>query len=145
MAKFKELFESNKEIIEQMFAEKDLTHLINMRVLGNDRQKEIGKVIKANELTIYTTGVELFIIINEIIFDQLEEQQKIMVADEIISGITYNRERDSITINKPDITTHSGIIRKYTFDLYERLHETIKSLYEHKAVNDKDESENPTD
>jgi len=140
MAKYSAVFDENEDIFKEIIGSADLERLINIKVLANNTQKEIGKVMKTNDLVRFMTKQDVVIIINETIFDQLEDNQKRLIADELITWISYNSETDKVVITKPDITTFGSILRKYTFEVYERLHETIKSLYDAKK---NDEAENP--
>jgi len=140
MAKYSAVFDENEDIFKEIIGSADLERLINVKVLANNTQKEIGKVMKTNDLVRFMTKQDVVIIINETIFDQLEDNQKRLIADELITWISYNSETDKVVITKPDITTFGSILRKYTFEVYERLHETIKSLYDAKK---NDEAENP--
>lgn len=142
MAKYEEVSEFNENIFNEIIAETDLERYINIKILSDNRQKKIGSVVKANPLVKHMTNEDIIIIINEKIFDGLEDSQKRFVADELITEIGYDFEKDKIIIAKHDITTFSGILRKYTFAVYEQVHECIKSLYDAK---NNDEAQNGTD
>jgi hypothetical protein len=141
MAKYTTIYDENDNIFKDVIAIADLERLVNVKILANNTQKEIGKVIKTNDLVRFMTKQDVVIIINETIYDQLEEKQKRLVADELVTWISYDTERDRVVITKPDITTFSGILRKYTFEVYERLYETIKSLYDKKKNDDAENGE----
>ena len=131
--KYLELEHDNLEVFNKVIKGAALEG-VNIKILANNSLKEIGKVVKANDLLKHMTEEDVVIIINEKIFDQLEEKegdrQKTLVADELIAGIYMNPDTERVTINKPDMNIYSGIIRKYTFPVYERLHESIKSLFD---------------
>lgn len=129
MAKYLEILPENQAVFTTTINGASLQS-VNIKILANNAQKDIGKVVKANDLLKHMTEEDVIIIINEKIFDQLEPQQKIIVADELIAGIHQNPETDKVTLNKQDLNTYKGVIRKYTFPIYERLHETIKSLFD---------------
>jgi hypothetical protein len=38
-------------------------------------------------------------------------------------------ENDKLVISKPDVVTFSGVLAKHTFDKWEALRESIKTLY----------------
>jgi hypothetical protein len=130
MAKYSEVDDANLNVFTEIIGNTNLDRNVYIKILANNAQKEIGKVVKANDLVKHMTNEDVIIIINEKIFDQLEEQQKLIVADDLIAGIHYNDETDRVTINKPDMNVYKGVIKKYTFPIYERLHETIISLFE---------------
>jgi len=130
MAKYEEVSEQNEDIFKGLISEADLERYINVKILADNRQKTVYNVVKANALLKHMTAEDVIIIINETIFDKLEDNQKLIVADEAIAYIGFDFEKDRLIISKPDLTTFKGIIRKYSFPIYERLEETIKSLYE---------------
>jgi hypothetical protein len=130
MAKYLELADDNQKIFDDVIKETELERVINIKVLAVNNLKEIGKLVKTNELVKYMTDEDLVILINESIFDQLEDIQKYIVVEELLAGIHFDYEKDKLSIGKPDISTFTGILRKFTFPIYERLHETIKALYD---------------
>jgi hypothetical protein len=132
MAKFEDPFQDTKNIFEALISKANLDNFINIKVLTNNRQKEIGKVVKANDLVKHMTNEDVVIILNEAIFEMLEDDQKNLVADEILAGIHFDSEADKIIIEKGDIVTHSGIISKYSFETYFQCHQVIKEAYAQK-------------
>jgi len=132
MAKYEEVSGENQNLFADAVADADLERLLNVKVLSDNGQKEIGKVQKANPLVKYLTSEDVIIIINEDIFDGLEDNQKRLVVDELVTQLGYDREKDKLIISKPDINTFGSILRKYSFPIYETLHESIKSLYDAK-------------
>lgn len=129
MAKFEEPFEDSKELFTTLIATAELNRSVNIEVLVNNRQKDIYKLYKTNDLTKYKTGVDVFIVINEKVFDQLSDEQKLIVADESIAGIHYDSEKEKLTISKPDVSTFSGLLKKYGEKMYLELNELIKLIY----------------
>lgn len=129
MAKFEEPFEDSKELFTTLIANAELNRSVNIEVLVNNRQKDIYKLYKTNDLTKYKTGVDVFIVINEKVFDQLSDEQKLIVADESIAGIHYDSEKEKLTISKPDVSTFSGLLKKYGEKMYLELNELIKLIY----------------
>jgi hypothetical protein len=139
MAKYTEVSEFNADIFQTQVEEADLHRYLNVKVLADDRQKTIFKVIKANPLVKHMTNEDVIIIINEKIFDGLEDNQKRLVADEAVTYFSFDSEKDRLVMHQPDLTTFRGVIRKYTFEVYEALVESIQSLYDAK---NNDEAQN---
>jgi hypothetical protein len=75
------------------------------------------------------TNEDIIILLNEQIFEQLDEEQKLMVVEELIARIYFDNEKDKISIVSPDVNTFSLLLRKYGYDKYEVLHESIKALF----------------
>jgi hypothetical protein len=104
----------------------NLDNFIKVTVLVDNSQKEIYKVVKENDLHKYLGGFDVVIILNEELFDVLDEKQKEQVFDEALCGISYNDERGVVKITQPDFTTFRGIIEKYGYDEVIRLQDSIK-------------------
>ena len=129
MARYEEPFDDTKEIFENIISNADLSRFINFKLLINNKQKELYKPIKANDLVKHMTNNDVVIIINERIFEQLNPEQKIMIAEESIAGVHFDAEKDKITFTKGDIHTYSGILSKFGTEKYLKLCELIKLIY----------------
>ena len=132
MAKFEEVFPDVQEIFDTVIDITELERFIDFKVIANNKLKEICKVAKTNDVTKYLGGVDVVIIVNQLIFDQLPTSMQEMVAIEALTYVHFDDEKDKVTIKKPDVSTFSGVLKKYGYDEYEKLQESIKSLYDKK-------------
>lgn len=130
MAKYEEPFEDTLELFNEVITEADLTRVMTITVLTNNRAKEIVKINKANELLKFRTGDDVIIVLNEKIFEQLPLEQKRIVVEEAIAYISYDSEKDKVVISQPDFMAHSGILRKHTYPMIEVVRETVKTLFQ---------------
>lgn len=130
MAKYAEPFDETTQIFEDVIVKQQLDLNVNFKILADNRQKDIYKIFKANDLVKHMTNNDVVIVVNEAIFDKLETTQQIMVAEEATAGIHYDLEKEKLVINKADVSTFSGLLRKYGYEKYETLRESIKSLYD---------------
>jgi hypothetical protein len=133
MAKFTEVFDDTQTLFTNFINQIDSLSEVNVKILGNNRLKEIGKVVKANDLLKHMTNEDVIILLNEKIFDNLQDEQKMMVVEELVARLYYDSEKDKLTIINPDVNTFSLLLRKYGYDKYEVLHETIKALFAQEA------------
>lgn len=133
MARFNEVYEDTQELFSGFINQIDSLSEINVKILGNDRLKEIGKVVKANDLLKHMTNEDAVIILNEKIFEQLEEEQKMMVIEELVARLYFDSEKGKLSIINPDVNTFSLLLRKYGYDKYERLNESVKALFAQEA------------
>jgi hypothetical protein len=133
MAKFEEVFQDTQALFNNFIGQIDNLNGINIKILAQNRLKEIGKVVKANDLVKHMTNEDIIILLNEQIFEQLDEEQKIMVVEELTARIYFDDEKDKISIVSPDVNTFSLLLRKYGYDKYEVLHESIKALFSQEA------------
>ncbi len=129
MGKYKEPFESTTDLYSQAMLTAGLTGNVNITVSSLDTSKDIYKVRKTSDWEKYRTGDDIVIFLNENIFDKLPEPQRILVVEESLASISYDSENDKVVISKPDVITFSGILSKYTFDTWNVMSESVKTLY----------------
>lgn len=129
MAKFEEPFEDVKAVFDRVITNADLDRVVTIRVLCDDTQKTIGKVVRANEIVKHLAAIDIIVVINQRIFEQLTPEQQKMQAEELLAGISWDYDKDKLIISKGDINTFSGLLRNYGYDAYEVLQESIKTLY----------------
>jgi|AntRauMFilla1563_2_1112583.scaffolds.fasta_scaffold00362_20 hypothetical protein len=130
MAKYENPFEDTLEIFEGVIKKAELNAHVTIKVLtDNSLKKVVAKAVRANDLVKYETKNDVYIFVNENIFEQLTEEQQVMAADEVIAGIHYDMDKDKLIITQEDIKTFSGVLSKYGYDNYEVLQESIRTLF----------------
>lgn len=129
MSKYKVPFESTTDLYSQAMLTAGLTGNVTITVSSLDTSKDIYKVKKTSDWEKYRTGDDVVIFLNEKIFDKLPEPQRVLVVEESLASIVYDIENDKILINKPDVITYSGLLRKHTFETWNIMRESVKSLY----------------
>jgi hypothetical protein len=135
MAKFEEPFEDTQDLYNEVIKDAGLDQYVNITILVNNKAKEIFKINKANELLKYRTGDDIIIVLNEKIFEGLTEDQRRIVVEESLASINYDMENDKLVISKPDVVTHSLLLKKVGFEKYSELHDLIKLLYSQEKDN----------
>ena len=134
MAEFYEPHEDTLSIFNGVISNKELDRVVSIAIRGNNKQKEIYSIQKSGELMKSETNKEVFIVVNELIFEQLEEVHQVLVAEEAITAIVFDVEKDKLSIKKGDVGitnrgAFSGILKKFTPEMYETVQESIKTLY----------------
>ncbi len=142
MSNFTDVFEDFEALFTNYIAQIDNLSQVSIKIIANNRLKEIGKIVKANDLLNYLTQEDVIILLNEEIFEQLIPDQQLMVVEELVAQIYFDMDKDKVVIVKPDVNTFSLLLRKYGYDKYEALHLTIKSLYS-KEVSEAAENNQP--
>ena len=132
MAKYNDVFQDTKAVFDEVIVDANLDNFVNFLVLADNKQKEIGKVMKSNPILKYKTGDDIVVLINEVIFEMLDAPLKKITAEMILAGVSYNSEKDKIEISKPDFTIHSGLLRKYGGEVCINLNEVIKAAFAQK-------------
>jgi hypothetical protein len=129
MAKFDEPFEDTQALYDEKIQAVGLDQFINITVVVNNTAKELFKVNKANDLLKYRTGDDVLIVLNEKIFEQLTDAQKHIVVEDSLASIHFDTEKDRLIITKPDVIAYSGVLSKFTFETWNVVRESIKTLY----------------
>ncbi len=129
MAKFDEPFEDTQALYDEKIKAIGLDQFINITVVVNNTAKDLFKVNKANDLLKYRTGDDILIVLNEKIFEQLTDAQKHIVVEDSLASIHYDTEKDRLVITKPDVIAYSGILSKFTFETWNVVRESIKTIY----------------
>jgi hypothetical protein len=142
MAKFVDVFPDTLETFQRIIDAAGLREPV-ISVIANNTAKDITKVTKASDLLKFRTKDDVVIIVNEKIFEQLPADQQILVAEEAVSFISYDSENDKVVISQPDFTAHTGILRKYGFEVVEVLRESVKTLFQ-AAKDAEEENKNST-
>lgn len=128
MAKYEQPFEDTQEMYNQAIDNANLGNYMNITILVNNKAKDIFKVAKCSETEKFKTGDDINIFINEKLLEGLTPEQRVIVVEESLAGISFNTETNAIVIAKPDVVTHSGILRKFTFEAWNVMRESIKTL-----------------
>lgn len=129
MAKYEEVFEDTQALFNKLITQADLERFVNIKVLANNTLKKIGIIKKSDDLVKHMTKEDVIIIINEKIFEQLTEEQKLIQADALLAYVSFDSEKDKVVITKPDFEAHTLVLKNHTYPKVDVLRETIKTLY----------------
>lgn len=139
MANYLEVSDETKKLFTDVVDKTSIPKFVEFELLCNNKQKDIYKIMKLNDLIeTLTEGINFVIIINEEIFEQLTEDQQKIALDECLAGISVN-DNDVISQEKPDFSTYTGVLQKYGHEDIIVLHESIKSLYDAKKQKEAEE------
>jgi TRAP-type C4-dicarboxylate transport system substrate-binding protein len=134
MANFEVPYPDTAKIFEGAIAKANLDRVINIELLADVKSKEVYEIVKSNKITKHATKNDVYIVINDTIFDGLEEWQQLIIAEEAITCIIFNDEKDKVEIKKGDVGVtkrgaFSGILSKYGAERYDAIQESVKTLY----------------
>ena len=129
MAKFETPFDDTKKIFQGVIDETDLERILTFDLVTNNKLKEVVKVMKTNDYEKHKTSVDVKIFINEEVFEKLDEVQQVIVAESALAYVSYNYEKDTLSISKPDVMGHSGVISKFGDKLYLNTLEIVRATF----------------
>ena len=132
MAKIEKASEEMIKQFNEVKGKSTIKDWLEFEVFCNNKQKELYKIVKTNDLVeILSNGINFAVIFNEEIFDQLPKDMQVIAINECLAGVMVD-ENDKISLEKPNFSTYRGILEKYGHDPIIVLHESIKSLYDKK-------------
>lgn len=133
MANYDVVSEETKNLFIEVRNNINIPNWVEFELLANDKQKQLYKIIKLNDMVeTITEGINFVIVINEEIFNELNKKQKFIALDECLAGVSVNEENEAISLEKPNFTTYRGVLNKHGHDEIIILHESIKSLFDKK-------------
>jgi hypothetical protein len=125
------LFDDIKEIFEEAIVKLKLEDL-NIHILSSNKESEMGKLTRVSELAKlkHNDKDDVELIINQRIFELLDDAQRHIAAEIVLAAIAYDAEFEVLSgFVKPDFTTHMGILDKFTPDSCIMAHEAIKEAF----------------
>jgi len=133
MAKYFDLSEDLEAYFTRAFSTAGLERVVNLRVIGCENQKTVyTPPKKVTGVYNFLTKEDVVITVNEQIFEMLEEQHRVIIAEEAIAHVGYDFEKDKLLIAKPDFYAFSGQITKYTYNVVKRCKDVLNALYSQK-------------
>ena len=106
MSKFVEVSEETQGLFDSVLDSTSIPQWVDFKLLANNSQNELYIVKKLSELfEVLTDGLSIVVILNEEIFDSLEDGQKLLVFEEALTGVVVNPDNDKISIEKYDFST----------------------------------------
>jgi hypothetical protein len=129
MAKFTEPSEHLEKLFTQVVNSTSIPQWVEFKLLCNDKMKILYRIQKLNDAIESITQINFLVLINEEVFDQLEEDHKTIALHEILAGVSVN-ENDVISLKKHDINTFSGVLSKYGDNTVIAFKESVNSLFD---------------
>jgi len=128
MAKYKEVWLEVEDLYKDLINKRGLSN-VRIKILADDRLKTPFKVSKSNDLYKYETKYDMTIIINQKVFDLLSEEQRVIIAEESLCGISYDMDKDTIKYEAPNFTTYTGVLDKFSYKVINEVYILIKEIY----------------
>lgn len=129
MATYLEAQDDYTKLFNDLVNSKGLAPLLNLTVIHAPELKDVAQVVKTNDITQFLSGQDVIIKLNEEIMDQLSDDQRALVAEELITQVEVG-ESGKVSINKGDIQTHLLLLKKHSLDTYEALQLSIQQIKE---------------
>lgn len=130
------LFETSKDVVELIEKKFDDTTLggigINLKVISTPKAKTIVKVQRASATTNFLTQKDVIITVFEEAFDRLSDEYKEKIVDGALSNISYDPEKDRLTVEGDIAKEMFRMRRKYDnyIDIMEAAYIIIEEIEE---------------
>lgn len=89
---------------------------LRYKFLTDIKQKVLVKISKMSDKHVAAFEKDIFVVINEDMYDKFEDEDVKILLEEEIDKIFVNNETGKITFRQFDMQTFSGIISKYGMD-----------------------------
>lgn len=132
MAKIEKASDDVIALFDSVRNKTSIPQWIVFEVLCNDKQKELYKIVKANDIMeVLTEGVNFVVVFNEEILEGLPNDMQETAIDECLAGVCVS-DSDAVSLEKPNFNTYTGVLQKYGDNTIISLHESIKTLFDDK-------------
>jgi hypothetical protein len=139
MAKIEKASEDVSNLFNSVRDKTNIPNWLMFEVLCNNKQKELYKIVKTNDIVeILTDGINFAVVVNEEILDGLPADMQEIAINECLAGVSVS-ESDAVSLEKPNFNTHTGVLQKYGHESIIALHESIKSLFDQKKQKEDEE------
>jgi len=135
MSKFEKASEDVVKTFEEVRNSTSIPQWIEFEVLSCNKQKQLYKIVKLNEMVETLCNFNIVVVFNEEILEQLTVEQQKMAINECLAGVTVS-DTDVVSVEKPNFSTYRGVLEKYGHAPIISLHESIKSLFDLKKQNE---------
>lgn len=137
---YQEVHADIKGEFDSIIVRLELDNFMNIRVLGDEKQKkDVIKVKKIDDLNYHLHKEDIVLTVNQTVFEQLPADLKVIAIEDVLASISFNKEKDAIQTNPVDVKTHSLVLSKYGYDRYHVLQESVKTLFAKSAGEDNTE------
>jgi hypothetical protein len=126
--KYNQILTETEELFKSVLEETSIPRSVTFELVSADDLKEVGKVVKGNDLFKYMTKVDVVIILNEAIFDRLDDEQKRYILEELLATVHVDMDSSKLKLLKPDIETFSLLLKRYGIDFYMKMKEEISAI-----------------
>lgn len=137
MLKTDQYYELDQEIVDYFIdIEKDFALALDISYLyqTNTKQKQLISIKKIPDNLAVTLNKELIVTVNEKYFNLMDDNIIRILFEQEVDKIIPNLEKGTLKIVQPSLRTTAGIVKKHTYELVERAHETQRLLNENKET-----------
>ena len=112
--KFTSISDDTQQFFNNVLQRINVPYSLKYYLVAANRQKQVVKMNKLNELMNFVTGYDAVVSINDTLFEQLDDDnvKEILLRQEL-DKLAVDIESGRVRTIRPDMTTFSGIIKKF--------------------------------
>lgn len=114
--RYGELSDDIQDLFNDIVSKKAFPINIGFRFVYDSKLKQVIKIQKLSDIYNYLLDKEILVLVNEDLFDKLDEESLTILFEQEIDKIAINGESGKITMNKPDLITFAPLVNKYGAD-----------------------------
>lgn len=138
MDNFYELSDDAKDKFFEVFNKKSFPLPLKFQFQGDEKQKELIKIVIIPPKYAFSIGKELLVTINETILDAFDDESITILFEQEVDKINMNIESGKIKLVKTDLNTFSSLVNKYGVEKVARANK-VEELYQEQQKDAKDE------
>lgn len=116
---YEEVFDSTQDLFADKIANMNIP--IKWKVVHTNlkikKDGSIGEVILINQKMKNITDYDLLIIINDDIFNRLDDKYQLVMADRLLAKVNYDFEKSQLKSATPDFKEFTGVLERHTYDM----------------------------
>ncbi len=136
---FYRLDDDTISFFKDIFNKKAFPVNLGFEFLGNKKQKGLIKITKITDQYKFILEKQLVITVNEELFDAFDEECRKILFEQEIDKLSIDIEKGKVKFVKPDLTTFSGLIKKYGIEKISRANQVDLLASEQKEDADSEE------
>jgi hypothetical protein len=109
-----------QEMVQNIAKEFGLENVIDFQVMNKFKAKEVVKVQVANPLVNTLTSKEVVVFVYEDAFDRVDDVTKMMWLKSELNKISYDFEKDKVTISNKVVSVHLDFYQTYGKDAIDK-------------------------
>ena len=129
---FHELDQDTKDFFKSIEKGCSFSMDVKYTFQSNDKLKKLIEIKKLPDNIAVLLNSEVLVTVNEIFFDQMDEEINKILFEQEINKIHLDLEKGTVKIVQPDLKTTTGLVKKFSYDKIERAFETQRLLVENK-------------
>lgn len=130
--RYDELSQETIEFFMSVYEKKSYSVTIGFKFIDDIKLKQSIKIMKLSDMYKFLLGKDILVIINEDLFDKLDEESMEILIEQELDKIEVDFKNGKIKMVQPDVKTFAGILEKYGEEAVLRANQVDKLSAEQK-------------